>query len=151
MAYTRNQYKGSIRAIWGLAKSPELMLEEEDLYSLIYRETKKDSMKKLSQGEIDKVCRLLQNMKDEVVRAQKGKRTDEGGNADTEKLRRKIYALTQELGWNNNNNRINGFVKKMFKTDRIEWLTVPQCHKLIESLKKMVERLEAENGNEKEE
>lgn len=146
MAYKRKQYQGSIRAIWGLAKSPELALEEEVLYSIIYRETKKDSMRKLSQSEINNICRILQNMKDDATRAQKGKRTDEGGNADTERLRRKIYSLTGELGWNNNNNRINGFIKKMFKTDRIEWLTVPQCHTLIESLKKMVERKEAEDG-----
>lgn len=148
MAYKRNQYHGSIRAIWGLAKSPELMLEDEDLYSIIMRETKKDSMRKLSQSEIDKVCRILQNMKDEIIKEEKGKRTDEGGNIETERLRRKIYALTGELGWNNNNNRINGFIKKMFRVDRIEWLTVPQCHKLIEALKKMINRKEEDDGNE---
>lgn len=140
MAYKKTQHHGSIRAIWGLAKSPELMLEEEDLYSIITRETKKDSMRLLSQSEIDKVCRVLQNMKDEVSRAEKGKRTDTGGNAQTEKLRKKVYALTEELGWNDNNNRINGFVMKMFKVSRIEWLTYAQCSKLIEILKKMLDR-----------
>lgn len=144
MAYKRNQYQGSIRAIWGLAKSPELMLEEEDLYSIIQRETKKDSMRKLSQSEIDKVCRVLQNMKDDITRAEKGKRTDTGGNTETERLRKKVYALTGELGWNDNNNRINGFVKKMLNVERIEWLSYAQCNKLIEILKKMVKRQEEE-------
>lgn len=137
----------SIRTIWGLAKSPELSLDDENLYSIIQRETKKDSMRKLTQGEIDKVCRVLSNMKDDVIRAERGKRTDEGGNPQTENLRRKIYALTGELGWNNNNNRINGFVKKMFRVDRLEWLTVSQCHKLIEALKKMVDRKEGDDGS----
>ena len=137
----------SIRTIWGLAKSPELSLDEENLYAIILRETRKDSMKKLTQGEIDKVCRVLANMKD-TLRSERGhdKRTDEGGNPQTENLRRKVYALTEELGWNNNNARINGFAKKMFQIDRIEWLSVPQMHKLIEALKKMVVR---ENNQKK--
>ncbi|MCQ4924105.1 regulatory protein GemA [Tissierella carlieri] len=147
MAYKRNQYHGSIRAIWGLAKSPELMLEEDILYAIIRRETKKESMRQLSQSEIDNVCRILQNMKDDVTRANKGKRTDEGGNTETERLRKKVYALTEELGWNDNNNRINGFVMKMFKVSRIEWLTYAQCNKLIEILKKMIDRQEAEKAN----
>lgn len=147
MAYKRNQYHGSIRAIWGLAKSPELMLEEDILYAIIRRETKKESMRQLSQSEIDNVCRILQNMKDDITRANKGKRTDEGGNTETERLRKKVYALTEELGWNDNNNRINGFVMKMFKVSRIEWLTYVQCNKLIEILKKMIDRQEAEKAN----
>lgn len=145
MAY-RNNYHGSIKAIWGLAKSPELSLEDENLYALIERETKKDSMRKLSQSEIDHVCRILQNMKDAQSRKIKGKRTDTGGMAETKDLRKKIYALTGELGWNHNNNRINGFVSKTFGTDRIEWLNVTQCLKLIEILKKMVKRKEEKDG-----
>lgn len=50
--------------------------------------------------------------------------------------RRKIYALTEKLGWNNNNARINGFVKKMFDVERLEWLDDDQCSKLIEILRK---------------
>ncbi|PYG86714.1 uncharacterized protein DUF1018 [Ruminiclostridium sufflavum DSM 19573] len=149
--YNNSHY--SIRTIWGLAKSPELSLDDDDLYCIIGRETKKDSMRKLTQGEIDKVCRVLSNMKDDIKKAQRGgrcQRTDEGGNPLTESLRRKIYALTGELGWNSNNERINGFAKKMFNVDRIEWLTVQQSHKLIEALKKMVGRKEAAHDNENE-
>jgi phage gp16-like protein len=141
----RNRPSCSIRTIWGLAKSPELSLEEENLYAIILRETRKDSMKLLTQGEIDRVCRVLSNMKDDVIRAGHGKRTDEGGNPLTENLRKKVYALTEELGWNDNNARINGFVKKMFQVERIEWLSVPQMHKLIEALKKMVNREQDKN------
>ncbi|EPR07780.1 regulatory protein GemA [Ruminiclostridium papyrosolvens] len=143
----RNRPHYSIRTIWGLAKSPELSLDDEDLYGIIGRETKKDSMKKLTQGEIDKVCRVLSNLKDGIQKAEQRKRTDEGGNLLTENLRRKIYALTGELGWNDNNERINGFCKKMFKVERLEWLTVSQSHKLIEALKKMVDRKENSDGS----
>lgn len=128
----------TIKTIWGLAKSPELALDDETLYSIIYRETGKDSMRKLSQKEIKKVCSALSAMKDSA-KGNKG-RTDTGGNKLTKAKRQKIYKLTGELGWNDNNARINGFVKKMFKVERIEWLSNEQCSKLIEILKSMVER-----------
>lgn len=133
----------SIRMIWGIAKSPELALDDEALYSVIERETGKSSMRQLSQGELDTVCRVLQNMKDGVGKSSQRKRTDEGGNALTTRQREKIFALTGELGWNDDNARINGFCKRMFKVDRLEWITPSQCFKLIEALKKMVERKES--------
>lgn len=137
----------SIRVIWGLAKSPELSLSEEDLYAIIERETNKDSIRQLTQGEIDRVCRVLSNMKDDLAReaantSPRAKRTDEGGNARTERQRKKIYMLTGELGWNDDNRRINGFVKRMFGVERLDWLKPSQCNQLIEALKKMVARQE---------
>lgn len=126
----------TIKTIWGLAKSPELSLSDEDLYTIILRETGKDSMRKLSQKQINKVCSTLFRMKD----AFKGKRTDTRGNRMTRAQRHKIYMLTGELGWNNNNARINGFVKKLFGVARLEWLDQKQCSRLIETLKSMVER-----------
>ncbi|MDL2288289.1 regulatory protein GemA [Oscillospiraceae bacterium OttesenSCG-928-F05] len=131
----------SIRTIWGLAKSQELRLDENDLYALIFRETGKSHMSDLSQGEINDVCRVLGNMKDDTKRTvPQQRRTDEGGRANTVALRHKIYALTGELGWNGNNARINGFVKKVTGIERIEWLNRSQCAKVIEGLKKMVAR-----------
>ena len=38
----------SIKSLWGLSKSAELGLDDEALYSIIYRETGKDSMRKLT-------------------------------------------------------------------------------------------------------
>jgi phage gp16-like protein len=128
----------TIKTIWGLAKSPELLMSDEDLYSIIYRETGKESMRKLNQKEINKVCSALAEMKDSAKGSKS--RTDVGGNKLTKEQRRKIYMLTEELGWNNNNARINGFVKKMFKVERLEWLNNNQCSRLIEMLKSMVDR-----------
>ena len=91
-------------------------------------------MKKLTQGEITDVARVLQNMKDSAARSTGGKRTDEGGNPTTERQRRKIYALTEALGWNNDKRRIEGFVKRMTGIDRLE------CEKVIEGLKAILAR-----------
>lgn len=142
MAAARTGHKpASIRTLWAIAKSQELSLSDEDLHAVVYRETGKESMKMLTQGEVNTVARVLQNMKDGTQRPAQDKRTDEGGDPRTANQRRKIYALTETIGWNDDNKRINGLAKKMFRVDRIEWLTMAQCNKLIEALKVMVERM----------
>lgn len=143
-AATKGRWQASIRTLWAIAKSPELHMEKEDLYAVVYRETGKDSLKALSQGELNKVARVLQNLKDSVSGKSRPKRTDEGGNPKTEAQRRKIYALCGELGWNDNPKRIQAFVKRMTKIDRIEWLNQKQCAVVIEALKAMVARKEGE-------
>ena len=130
----------SIRTLWAIAKSPELHMTDEDLHAVVYRETGKESIKALTQGQINEVARVLQNMKDGVSRSTRPKRTDEGGDARTVQQRRKIFALTEELGWNDDSRRIQGFVKRVTGVDRLEWLTVAQCEKVIEGLKAMVAR-----------
>lgn len=136
----------SIRTLWAIAKSPELGLSDEDLHAVAYRETGKESLRQLTQGEIDKVARVLQNMKDGVQRDTTSKRTDEGGNPRTERQRRKIYALTEALGWNDDNRRVSGFAKRITGVDRIEWLTLAQCEKVIEGLKAILARQQKKEG-----
>ncbi len=138
----------SIRTLWAIAKSPELHLTGEDLHAVVYRETGKESMKKLTQGEINTVARVLQNIKDSVGGNAWGKRTDEGGDPRTVQQRRKIYALTNALGWNKDPQRIQGFVKRMTGVDRLEWLNAFQCEKIIEGLKAMVVRQQGKEGPE---
>ncbi len=136
----------SIRTLWAIAKSPELHMTDEDLHAVVYRETGKESIKALTQGQINEVARVLQNMKDGVSRSTRPKRTDEGGDARTIQQRRKIYALTESLGWNDNPQRIQGFVKRMTGVDRLEWLNVTQCEKVIEGLKAILKRQERKEG-----
>ena len=138
MAARTGRKPASIRTLWAIAKSPELHLTDEDLHAVVYRETGKESMKKLTQGEITNLARILQNLKDGAGRSTK--RTDEGGDARTVQQRRKIYALTETLGWNTEPQRIQGFVKRMTGVDRLEWLNVRQCEKVIEGLKAMIAR-----------
>jgi len=133
----------SLRTLWAIARSPELQLSEEDLHAVVYRETGKESMRKLTQGEITTLARILQNMKDGTDRDVRSKRTDEGGDPRTVQLRRKIYALCDSLGWNNDNQRINAFAKRMCGVERIEWLNMAQCCKIVEALKAMAARQEA--------
>lgn len=136
----------SIRTLWAIAKSPELHMTDEDLHALVYCETGKGSIKALTQGQINEMARVLQNMKDGVSRSTRTKRTDEGGDVRTVQQRRKIYALTEQLGWNNNPQRIQGFVKRITGVDRLEWLNVAQCEKVIEGLKAILKRQERKEG-----
>ena len=136
----------SIRTLWAIAKSPELHMTDEDLHAVVYRETGKESIKALTQGQINEVARVLQNMKDGVSRSTRPKRTDEGGDVRTVQQRRKIYALTEQLGWSDNPQRIHGFVKRMTGVDRLEWLNVAQCEKVIEGLKAILKRQERKEG-----
>lgn len=145
-AARKGRKPASIRTLWAIAKSPELHMDSEDLHSIVYRETGKESMRKLTQGEISTVARVLQNMKDSVNTGFRTKRTDVGGDPRTINQRRKIYILTWELGWNNDERRIHGFVKRMTGVDRLEWLTPAECRKVIEGLKALIDRQKQEAG-----
>lgn len=123
----------SIRTVWGIAKSPELRLEDEDLYAVVYRETGKESLRKLTAGELSRVIRALQEMKDSARQNAGRKRTDEGGDPRTVEQRRKLYKEMRDLGWSEA--QVNGLARRMFQVERIEWLGPAQCGKLIEALK----------------
>ena len=90
----------------------------------------------LTQGEVNTVARVLQNMKDSVSRSVRDKRTDTGGDIRTTAQRRKIYALCEA----DDPRRIQGFIKRVAHVDRIEWLNMAQCEKVIEGLKAILAR-----------
>lgn len=140
----RTRPQASIRTLWGIAKSPELSMTDEDLHALVYRETGKESIRKLSQGELNAVARVLQNLKDGARRPGQGKRTDEGGDPRTVELRRKIYHLMQELDWSER--QVNDLARRMFRVERIEWLTPGRCGKLVEAMKAILARKDRSGG-----
>ncbi len=92
-----NTSQPSIKRVWGIAKSPELKLTDEELHLLVQAHTGKDSIKALNKRELQTVIRVLGSMKDSVKKSERGKHS--GGNTSTENQRKKIYKLTQELGW----------------------------------------------------
>lgn len=135
--------KPTIRMLWGLAKCQELSLTDEELHLIVSAHTGKDSIKQLNQRELGTVIGVLVNMKSS---ASKNGRSDRKtmGNIGTVNQRKKIYKLTELLGWDKQA-RVNGLCRKMFGVACVEWLNYQQCSKLIEALKSMVERMEKEN------
>ncbi len=132
-----------IRKIWGIAKSPEMMLTDEELYLVVQCHTGKDSIKALNKREAAVVIRVLGSMKD----SRKRDSSRSGGDNPTEKQHKKIYRLAQELGWDKIE-RVNGMCRKMFGVSAVEWLNYQQCSKLIEALKSMVKRQEGREGQD---
>lgn len=131
-------FKPSIKMLWGIAKSPELSLSDEELHLLVQAHTGKESIRKLSQREMETVIDVLVSMKKAAARTGRGKKQARG-NACTAYQRKKIYKLQETLGWDKPS-RISGMCRRMFGVDRVEWLSYQQCSKLIEALKKMAER-----------
>ena len=131
--------------LWGLAKCQELSLTDEELHLIVSAHTGKDSIKQLNQRELGTVIGVLGNMKSS---ASKNGRSDRQtrGNTGTVNQRKKIYRLTERLGWDKPA-RVNGLCKKMFGVACVEWLDYQQCSKLIEALKSMAERKEKEEAD----
>lgn len=132
--------KQEIRMLWGIAKSPELRLTDEELHLIVERHTGKESIKLLNKRELRGVIGELLNMKDSVRRSERGRKFDRG-NPATKNQRKKIYRLAEDLGWDKPA-RLSGLCRKMFGTTAVEWLDYQQCSKLIEALKAILARQE---------
>lgn len=138
MSYRMNNV--TLRTIWGLAKSPELHMSDEELHVLVSGHTGKDSLKKLTKREIALVAGVLADMKDSAKRQNRqNSHPSARGNPATANQRKKVWKLAQELDWTNPA-RVDGMCKRMFRVDKVEWLNYKQCSDLIEALKEMVER-----------
>lgn len=134
----------NIKKLWGIAKSPELKLTDEELHLIVASHTGKDSIKALNKRELQTVIRVLGSMKDSVKKSERG-RSRYGGNRATDNQRKKIFKLTQELGWEKAA-RVNGMCRRMFGVSAVEWLDYQQCSKLIEALKGMAARQKEKEG-----
>lgn len=123
-------------AIWAAAQ--ENGIDKQNVYDIIFAVSGQERMTALTYMQ---AAQVLGRIRGQVLPERKQQRTDEGGTESTISLRRKIYKLTGELGWNDNNERIEGFVKRMFgKKAELKELEAWQCCKLIEILKGYVER-----------
>lgn len=132
--------QSDIKKIWGIAKSPQLRLSDEELHLVVAAHTGKDSIRALHKTEMKKVVRALLDLKDSAKR-QVGEAGGYcvAGNQTAGKQRRLVFKLAQELGWDGAV-RVNGMCRKMFGIAAVEWLSSEQCSKLIEALKAMLER-----------
>ena len=129
----------TIRTIWGLAKSKELQLSGEDLHGLVFTVTGKDHISQLNQREIRDVVSRLAELKGKRMQREPGRRNfTDGGNRGTVRQRRLVWKLMEELGWEER--QVHGMARKMYGTDRVEWLNYGQCSGLIEAMKAMLER-----------
>lgn len=134
------------RTIYGLATSKELHMSNEDLHELVQKLTGKGHISKLNERETAMVAYELMRLKDSTMRQnRKADHPSTGGNQATINQRKKIYRLTEDLGWKEKS-RVNGMCRKMFGVETVEWLNYMQCSKLIEALKSMAGRERVKEG-----
>lgn len=125
--------KRQISKIWAAAK--EQGIDREDVYALVLQVSGQDSIKGMTQDQANKVI-------DRIVGTCRRPEYQKQGRITTDQMRKKIYILTVELGWDKNPKRLEGFCKRLFKVEKVEWLDERQCYQLIEALKDMVKRKE---------
>lgn len=133
----------TMRMLWGLAKSRELHMSDEELHILVMAHTRKDSIRKLNKRELGRVIGILQDMRTSTINAERAASMQKG-NIGTVNQRKKIYKLRMELGWDRKS--LDGMVKKMFSMESVDWLNYKQCSDLIEALKSMAERRQKAGG-----
>lgn len=145
-----NTRQQDVRRIWGIAKSPELQLTEEELHLVVSAHTGEESIKALTTKQIRTVIKVLLTMKESAAMASGSHGRDSAnGNQAAVSQRKKIFMLAKELGWESPV-RVNGMCRKMFGVSAVEWLDPRQCAKLIEALKAMVKRKKRGGGSGKE-
>lgn len=118
-----------VKKIWAISR--DLGMDKQDVYNVLLRETGKDSMRACTQKELERVLLSL--------RAIQGTDSARKNRASKKQLW-KLGQLEEQLGWQDEPQRLLGFVKKYYKVERLEWLTSAQAWRLIESLKKLVEK-----------
>ncbi len=145
----------TLRQIWGVAKSPELSMTDEELHLLVEREMGKTSMKELTASERGRMLHVLITLKDPKNRHDKGDREKyeayiEKGPEETRGQRKKIYMAALELGWDDEGieRSLRSMCRRMFCVADVRFLNYRQCSALIEALKSMKARKERTDGKE---
>lgn len=102
----------TIKMLWGLAKSPELSMTDEELHLLVSAHTGKDSIRALNKRELGTMVSVLQNMKDSSPRELE---TDSGGQVRLQRqITEKVYKLTRNLGGARRQGSMD-FVRRCFR------------------------------------
>jgi len=117
-----------IKTIWSISSG--LNLTKDDIYALLNRETKKDSMRSCTNAELNKVIKSLIALKGHAASA--GMITDEQYYY--------VKKLEKRLGWDDNPKRLEAFLSKYYKVNKINWLSTKDASNLIESLKNIIKR-----------
>lgn len=138
---TYTKHEPTVRTIWGLAKSPELCLTDEELHLVVQAQTGKASIRSLTKREIGRVTYVLQQMKDSAKGGKRGRKYS-SGSSTTENQRKKVYKLMEAYGWSTK--RVNGLCRHMFRVDSVSFLDYRQISKLIEAMKAIGEREKGE-------
>lgn len=125
----------TISTIFGMGKA--LGLSPDDTKEMAYGLIGKGSLTKFTQREINDVCYTMMKYKDKQLDV-----TKNPSRASEQQLYR-IHDYEKRLGWAEEPERLQAFLRKRFKVIAVEWLSGEQASKVIEALKQMLRRKEA--------
>lgn len=123
------------RLLFGVAR--EYGIEKDVLTERVYSEFGKSSISELTDRETYMLVDVIKGKKTHIRKRIPNRLSPPQHNL--------ILKLASALGWDDNPKRLQGFIKKYAKVDAVDWLTPQQASRVIEGLKKMVER-NAANG-----
>lgn len=130
-----------LKKIWALAR--EQRLEECELRNVVEQVSGSPSISSLTKEQANKVIDRLTPLPAEP-RVTNSYRQ---GMATPKQLQFIRY-LERELGWQDNPQRLEGFMKKYCRgIVLLEWLTTQDANKLIESLKSVLSRERSQRGD----
>lgn len=102
----------------------------DQLHDIVYEVTKQRSISKLTKEQAIEVIDRITGSK--II----------GANRATARQIGYIKDLAKKLGWQNNPKRLEGFVSKYTKIEKLEWISVKDASNIIEGLKRQVKAQE---------
>lgn len=138
----KEKRKRLISAIW--TKSAELGLHDKkgsekdkknsELYIIVQTQTGKNGMSNCEDEELLKVLKYLKLIEHH-------KAVVETNNMITDKQKWRINHLAEELGWQDNPKRLEGFIFKETGIKKIQWLSKENATKVIIGLERYLKEV----------
>ncbi|MFT9496348.1 regulatory protein GemA [Anaerosolibacter sp.] len=122
---------GQMRKMYATAK--EIGIDNDLLHNLVFHVSGQEHISALTKREAMDVIDALEEKKT-------GRKKQRGNNRASEEQKNKIRKLEEALGWKGDPKRLQGFMRKFARVEKLDWLTPNQASNLIESLKKVLER-----------
>ncbi len=127
-----------LKLLWMLAR--QLGMDNDSLHALVFKLAGKDSIKTLSISEAAKIIDNLIETGAKVKRKRKSRRDLPANVVElvTVEQKRFIKYLEKQLGWQNDPERLKGFLRKIIKREGVR--TKQEGIKIIQGLKSMTNR-----------
>lgn len=113
-----------MRALWAIARQYDI--DSDLLHQMVFGEFAIEHISALTESEGQYII-------DKIKGKEAEKPTPPGMATSAQK--KYIQDMAHTLGWDDNPNRLQGFVRKYTGIDNIDWLTVRQASAVIEGLK----------------
>lgn len=120
------------RLLFGVAR--EYGIDRELLHERIENEFNRKSISELTDNQI---YTLVDKLKGKNTHNNIGRH---GAGRLSQAQHKLILEYADILGWTSNPKRLQGFIRKYSRVDDINWLTAKQASKIIEGLKKLIEK-----------